>query len=100
LIWIHDPSIASLLLVPIGVTLYATYSPTIVLGQSYLPNSVGLSSGVTIGIAVAIGGGAVPIIGLIADLSGIRVALTWIACLPVLIFVLASTLPDCQSKDM
>jgi MFS transporter, FSR family, fosmidomycin resistance protein len=100
LIWMHDPLIASLLLAPIGTTLYATYSPTIVLGQSYLPNRVGFSSGVTIGIAVAIGGGAVPIIGWIADLSGIRVALTWIACLPVLIFALASTLPDCQNKDM
>jgi len=89
---------ATLLLVPIGFVLYGTYSPSIVLGQNYLPNRVGLSSGVTLGLAVAVGGGAAPIIGRIADLYGIWYSLASIACLPVFITAIALSLPSCQGK--
>ena len=86
--------IASILLVPLGFMLFTTYSPTIVLGQRYLPNRVGLSSGVTLGLAVAIGGGAAPFIGKLADLYGVWTAFAAITPLPLLIFFLALTLPD------
>lgn len=76
--------------------LYGTYSPAIVLGQSYLPNRVGLSSGVTLGVAVAIGGGAAPIIGKIADLHGIWFSLASIAFLPILFLLLVLSLPGPQ----
>ena len=56
LIFVNNVQMATLLLIPIGLLLYGTYSPAIVLGQNYLPNRVGLSSGVTLGVAVAIGG--------------------------------------------
>ena len=87
---------ATLLLIPIGLTLYASYSPTIVLGQSYLPNRIGLSSGVTLGVAVAIGGGAAPIIGKIADIYGIWFALVSISCLPIFTSAIALSLPRSQ----
>lgn len=93
LIWVSNVHIATLLLLPIGLTLSTTYSPTIVLGQRYLPNHIGLSSGVTIGIAVAIGGVAAPVLGKIADLHGIWSALAAIAPLPVLAVGLVLTLP-------
>ena len=88
--------IATLLLIPIGLMLYGTYSPSIVLGQQYLPNRVGLSSGVTLGLAVAIGGAAAPVIGKIADIYGIWYAMVSIACLPVLTSAMALSLPDSQ----
>ncbi len=94
LVWVEDIRLATALLVPIGMTLYATYSPTVVLGQSYLPNRIGLSSGVTLGIAVAIGGGAAPFIGKIADLYGVWYSLASMACLPVLTVAVALTLPE------
>ena len=94
LIWVNSVNIATLLLIPIGLMLYATYSPTIVLGQNYLPNRIGLSSGVTLGVAVAIGGGAAPIIGRIADIYGIWFALASIAFLPIFISTIALSLPD------
>jgi len=94
LVWVDDARIALLLLIPISLVLLGTYSPTIVLGQKYLPNRIGLSSGVTIGIAIAIGGGAAPIIGKIADMHGIRFALASLAFLPVATAALALTLPD------
>jgi FSR family fosmidomycin resistance protein-like MFS transporter len=102
LILVNNVQIATLLLVPIGLMLYGTYSPSIVLGQSYLPNRVGLSSGVTLGVAVAIGGGATPIIGRIADLYGIWFSLASIACMPIFFSAIVLSLPNSQreaSKD-
>ncbi|MDJ0624470.1 MAG: MFS transporter [Desulfocapsaceae bacterium] len=90
--------LATILLIPAGIMLFATYSPTIVLGQKYLPNHVGLSSGVTLGLAVAIGGGAAPFIGKLADIYGVWMALASVAYLPILVFILALTLPDPSGK--
>jgi FSR family fosmidomycin resistance protein-like MFS transporter len=96
LIFVNNVPMATLLLIPIGLLLYGTYSPAIVLGQNYLPNRVGLSSGVTLGVAVAIGGGAAPIIGKIADLQGVWFSLASIAFLPIFFFLIALSLPNPQ----
>jgi FSR family fosmidomycin resistance protein-like MFS transporter len=93
-IWVKSVQIASLLLVPIGMMLYATYSPSIVLGQIYLPNRVGFSSGITLGVAVAMGGAAAPVIGTIADLHGVWYAMASMAGLPILIVIIALGLPS------
>ena len=92
-VMVKNVQVATLLLIPIGLTLFGTYSPAIVLGQTYLPNRVGLSSGITLGVAVAIGGGAAPIIGRIADLYGIGFSLASIAFLPIIFFVITLSLP-------
>ncbi len=91
--------ISLLLLFPIGLILYASYSPSIVLGQNYLPNRVGLSSGITLGVAISIGGAATPIIGKIADIYGIWSGIVAVACLPILIFSVAFGLPVTDSDD-
>lgn len=97
-VWVENVQIAALLLIPIGFMVYATYSPSIVLGQNYLPNRVGFSSGITLGVAVAIGGGATPIIGRVADLYGVWMAMAVIACLPIGIVCVALSLPDTHKK--
>lgn len=89
--------ISLLLMFPIGLILYASYSPSIVLGQSYLPNRVGLSSGITLGVAISIGGATTPIIGKIADIYGIWSGIITVACLPIPIFLLAIGLPEPRS---
>jgi FSR family fosmidomycin resistance protein-like MFS transporter len=94
LVFVDDPQLALLLLIPIGLALYGTYSPTVVLGQSYLPNRVGLSSGVTLGVAVAIGGGAAPLIGRIADVYGVWYSMASLAGLPLLLLAIALSLPS------
>jgi len=91
---VENPLIATALLVPVGILLFITYSPTIVLGQSYLPSRVGLSSGVTLGLAVAVGGGAAPFIGKLADLYGVWTALASVCFLPIFVLLMAMTLPD------
>lgn len=98
LVWVDNVHMAMLLLVPLGFLIYATYSPSIVLGQNYLPNRVGFSSGITLGIAVAIGGGATPMIGRVADLYGIWMAMAVIACLPIGIVCVALSLPAPRTK--
>ena len=95
---VENAQIAALLLVPIGFMLFATYSPTIVMGQAYLPNRIGLSSGVTLGLAVAVGGGASPIIGKLADVYGVWMALASVSCLPIFILLLALSLPNSQKQ--
>ena len=100
LIAVKSLFLATLLLFPAGFMLFATYSPTIVLGQKYLPTHVGLSSGVTLGLAVAIGGGAAPFIGMLADTYGVWIALASVTPLPILIFLLSLTLPEPQTEGI
>ncbi|MFA6809633.1 MAG: hypothetical protein WCR47_01075, partial [Desulfoplanes sp.] len=98
-IFINNAHVALLSMIPIGFFLYAAYSPSIVLGQSYLPNRIGLSSGITLGVAFSIGGAATPIIGKIADVYGIWFAMVSIACLPIIFFVAAMSLSDPQKNS-
>ncbi len=91
--------VATLSLVAIGLMNYMTYSPIVVMGQKYLPNHVGLASGVTFGLAVTIGGVTAPLLGLIADHHGIRTAFWVIACLPVLAIGSALTLTHPKDRQ-
>jgi FSR family fosmidomycin resistance protein-like MFS transporter len=93
-VWVENQWIALALLSPIGFCLFATYSPTIVLGQKYLPGRIGFSSGITIGVAVAIGGAIAPVLGKIADHWGVWSSVASVAALPLLIVCLSLSLPD------
>ena len=93
LLWTKNVYLATLLLVPIGISLFGTYSPTIVMAQKYLPNHIGLSAGITIGVAVAIGGVSAPVLGKIADIHGIWSALASIMIFPVISAAIGFTLP-------
>ncbi len=85
---------ATLLLVPVGLGLFVPFSPTVVLGQKYLPNRMGLASGVTLGLAVSIGGLTTPLLGWVADTYGLTTAMTIVACVPVVAALAAFTLPE------
>lgn len=78
----------------IGFTLSTTYSPLVILGQAYLPNHIGLSAGVTLGIAISIGGVATPILGRIADHYGLWATLAVLSAVPLAASMLALTLPN------
>jgi MFS transporter, FSR family, fosmidomycin resistance protein len=77
----------------IGFALSTTYSPLIILGQAYLPNHIGLSSGVTLGVAVSIGGVATPLLGRVADHYGLWATLAVLSIVPLFSAGLALTLP-------
>ncbi|MFL0196838.1 MFS transporter [Clostridium sp. WILCCON 0269] len=85
--------ISTVLLIPIGLALYAPYSPMVVLGQKYLPNHMGLASGVTLGLAVTMGGVISPLLGWISDNYGIHAAISCLTILPIAAVFLTLTLP-------
>jgi FSR family fosmidomycin resistance protein-like MFS transporter len=89
-----DPHTAALLLVPIGCALYVPFSVLVVMGQEYLPSRVGMASGVTLGLAVTVGGIAAPLLGTIADHYGVGAPLLAISALPLVGVAAALTLPD------
>ena len=94
---ITNPMLALAWLVPMALTFYAPFSAMVVRGQQYLPNRIGLSSGVTLGLSVSIGGAATPLLGHLADTRGIPATLTLVALLPILALLIVSTLPDVKT---
>ncbi|MFG3254810.1 MFS transporter [Streptomyces sp. NPDC048172] len=62
--------------------LYVPFSLHITLGQDYLPRRVGTAGGVTLGLTVSIGGIASPLIGALADVTSLQVALAPLIALP------------------
>jgi FSR family fosmidomycin resistance protein-like MFS transporter len=73
--------LASILLVPVAVSIFLPYSPIVVLGQAYLGKNAGFASGVTLGLSTTIGGILAPVVGWAADQWGLVTALQilWIA---------------------
>ena len=73
--------LASLLLLPVAVSIFLPYSPIVVLGQAYLGKNAGFASGVTLGLSTTIGGILAPVVGWAADRWGLVAALQilWIA---------------------
>ena len=86
-------------MVPLALALYVPTSPLVLSGQEYLPSSVGTASGVTLGLAVSVGGVVTPGLGAIADHLGLRATLLLLAALPVIMVPLALTLPDTRSHN-
>jgi FSR family fosmidomycin resistance protein-like MFS transporter len=85
-------AIASLAL--IGAATIATFSVTVVMGQEYLPNRLGIASGVTLGLSIGLGGVGAAILGQVADAYGLRTALEVVALLPIPALLLAMSLPE------
>lgn len=67
-----------------GMILVSTFTVTIVMAQTILPNYLGVVSGLMVGFAVGTGGIGVTLLGMIADLWGVPVAMKSILVLPVL----------------
>jgi MFS transporter, FSR family, fosmidomycin resistance protein len=87
------PLPATLVLVPLALVMYVPSSILVVLGQEYLPGRVGTASGVTLGLAVSVGGIVTPGLGLVADRAGLRPALALLVAVPVVATFLALGLP-------
>jgi MFS transporter, FSR family, fosmidomycin resistance protein len=80
-----------------GFALFLPFAVQVTLGQDYLPNRIGTASGVTLGLAISIGGLAAPLFGFLADSYGLAVALAVLAALPVLSVAFAARLREPRS---
>jgi FSR family fosmidomycin resistance protein-like MFS transporter len=90
---------ATLLLIPIGVALYVPFSPMVVMGQKYLPNRIGMASGVTLGLAVSVGGIAAPVLGKVADAHGLHQVMYTVAAVALLPAILSFALPKLKATE-
>ena len=84
---------ATLLLVGIGFVVIANFSITVVMGQEYLPNRLGLASGITLGAAIGFGGLAAAGLGALADATSLETTMWTIALVPLPALLLAISLP-------
>ena len=84
---------AMVLLAGIGFVVIANFSITVVMGQEYLPNRLGLASGITLGAAIGFGGLAAAGLGALADATSLDTTMWTIALVPLPALLLALTLP-------
>lgn len=76
-----------------GAATIATFAVTIVMGQEYLPDRIGVASGVTIGLSIGLGGVGAPLLGLIGDAHGLRAVFETVAVLPLAALGVTLALP-------
>lgn len=93
-----NQGIAFIFVVLAGIGAYMPFSVFVMLGQDYLPNRIGTASGVTVGLAVSVGGLFTPVLGWLADTTSLRVALCTLIALPVLALLLSGLLHDPAEK--
>ena len=94
LVFIYIGGIAGMLaLMLVGVCVVGTFGVTMVLSQLYLPRHVGMASGLSVGLAMGVGGVAAVVLGAVADAVDLRTALTLCAVAPALGVVFCLRLP-------
>ena len=69
--------LCTVMVIPCAVFLNFAFSPSVALGQKFIPNHIGLASGITMGLASSFGGVVSPILGKVADHYGLPLVM-WI----------------------
>ena len=85
--------LAGVLMAGIGFVTVMSFSVSVLMGQEYLPSRLGIASGVTLGLAIGMGGVAAALLGWLADDAGLETVMWTIAMLPIASLALAFTLP-------
>jgi MFS transporter, FSR family, fosmidomycin resistance protein len=85
--------VGALALLPVGVCVVGTFGVTMVLSQLYLPRHIGVASGLSVGLAMGIGGTAAVVLGAVADSIDLKTALTIAAVTPALGVIVCLRLP-------
>lgn len=99
LLFLYSPPWLSMIALGLtGAVLISTFSTTIVLGQSFMPDSVGVASGLMLGFAIGTGGIGAVLLGVVADRVGIDVTMIILACLPLLGLMLTFLFASVQKK--
>lgn len=83
--------------VVLGVATYLPFSVQTTLAQDYLPTRVGTASGVTLGLAVSVGGIFTPVLGAIGDSAGLAAALLTLLVMPVVALAISVKLPEIRA---
>jgi FSR family fosmidomycin resistance protein-like MFS transporter len=98
-VWASDRNWAMALLVPLAIFIFMPTSVLVVLGQEYLPRRVGMASGVTLGLAVSVGGMCAPFLGRLGDRQGLGTVLALLLVLLLVATGQAFALPAAASAE-
>jgi FSR family fosmidomycin resistance protein-like MFS transporter len=82
-----------------GMLLISSITVTTVMGQALLPHHLGMVSGLMVGFAVGASGIGVTLLGAVADMWGVPVAMKVIILLPVLGFLVTLPVKDSLKKQ-
>jgi FSR family fosmidomycin resistance protein-like MFS transporter len=85
--------VGTLALMLVGLCVVGTFGITMVLSQLYLPRHVGVASGLSVGLAMGLGGIAAVLLGAVADAVDLETALYLGASAPALGCLLCFLLP-------
>ncbi|WP_197680093.1 MFS transporter [Microlunatus soli] len=83
--------LVAVVVVAFGV--YLPFSVQVSLGQHYLPRRIGTASGVTLGLAMTVGGLITPLLGMLADRAGLRAIWAVLLIFPLTALALTLLLP-------
>ncbi|MFI9639251.1 MFS transporter [Micromonospora sp. NPDC051925] len=78
----------------LGLSLFIPFAAQITLAHSYLPNRIGVASGVTLGLTLSLGGVVSPLLGRIADHANVRTVFVMMAALIAVGFALSFVLTE------
>ncbi|MCS4275748.1 FSR family fosmidomycin resistance protein-like MFS transporter [Mycetocola sp. BIGb0189] len=84
----------------LGIALFLPFSPQVTLSHAFLPNRIGLASGVTLGLTLSFGGLMGPALGAIADASSVRVSFVVMLVLLVIALMVALVLRDPARREV
>jgi FSR family fosmidomycin resistance protein-like MFS transporter len=87
-------TVGILALMGVGFCVVGTFGITIVLSQLYLPHKTGMASGLSVGLAMGVGGIAAVALGNVADAVDLETALTIAAAAPAIGFLFCLFLPS------
>lgn len=87
-------ALSTLLLIPTAMFLNFAFSPSVALGQKFVPNHLGLASGITMGLASSFGGVVSPMLGRVADTAGLPVVMWILVVLTAVACVASYFVPD------
>ena len=90
--------VGAVALAAVGACVIGTFGVTMVMGQEYLPQRIGMASGLTVGFAIGIGGVGAVLVGALADRIDLDSALYVAAAVPVLSLALAVFLPSTRAQ--
>ena len=96
---VTDRNWASAVLVPLAIFIFMPTSVLVVLGQEYLPHRVGVASGVTLGLAVSVGGMCAPLLGRLATWHGLGFVLSLLLAMLLVATAQAFALPPVRSDE-
>ncbi|MFF9570068.1 MFS transporter [Streptomyces sp. NPDC014685] len=83
----------------LGTSLFLPFAAQITLSHSYLPNRIGMASGVTLGLTLSLGGLVSPLLGSVADKAGVQTVFMIVAALLVAGFALSFVLKERRSSS-